>query len=128
MTCNYNIIPHLGARSLFEYGMKFRKNLSKESVMEAIDIGLEEYITKRIEKERKPNTNNIDINKLSDDLYTWKLFVSLKCSENLSNNADLKNIQRKQLGETIYVKLLKHNFVIGHVDKASHNLSIVCKK
>jgi len=128
MTCNYNIIPHLGVKSLFEYGTKFRKNLSKESVMEAIDIGLEEYVTRRIEKERKYNLTNIDIKTLSDDLYTWKLFVSIKCKENLDNSTQLRNIQRKQLGESIFIKLLKHNFFIGHVDKASHNLSIVCKK
>jgi len=54
MTRNYNIIPHLEVKSLFEYGTKFRKNLSKEPVLEAIDIGLEEYnISKRIEKEEK---------------------------------------------------------------------------
>ena len=36
-------------------------NLSKESIMEAIDIGLEEYIYRQIEEQLKFSEVNIDI-------------------------------------------------------------------
>ena len=44
MTCNYDTIPHLGVKHLFQYGTKFRINLSERSIMEAIDLGLQEYV------------------------------------------------------------------------------------
>ena len=58
-----------------------------------IDIGIAEYATKRIEKERTHNIINTDINTLSDELYSWKRFVARKCSENLDNcTIELRNI------------------------------------
>ena len=127
-TCNYDLISNPSVRSLFKYGSKFRRNLSIAAISESLQLGLEEYINKRIRREQKANNLPYTMQVLEDKLSQWKTAVLKQCEANLKTCRDFKHKQKSQLNDSLYVCLLKHNFTILNVDKVSHNMGIMCKK
>ena len=119
-TTDYNIIPNKSVSAQFEFGAKYRFNMSPNSVIKAIEIGLNEYINKRL----KNNTNL----QLAPDLQLWKERILKECQNNLNRNKQrFRKMRNEDHRNYIYLNMLKNNFAITKVDKLSHNLALICK-
>lgn len=123
MSTNFNFIANEELKRQFYYGSVFKENQSSASILEAISLGLEDYVTRTIAKLKdKLSQGNIS------DLNKWKTSVLQRCSNNL--NLHRLNINRsfKRNGDAAsYLRKLKQHFVISPVDKLTHNLAFTCK-
>jgi hypothetical protein len=117
MTTNYNFIENMELRQWFYQGTIFKENLSPDSILQSIEVGLDDYIVRKLHlKIPFPDSN------------LWKLSIINKCQENLNRNAH-KIQPHNHLSRIAYHNLnaLKQHFVITLTDKLHHNYSLVCK-
>jgi hypothetical protein len=122
VSCDPQLIKDNRIRELFEYGFKFRQNLSLESIMESLKLGLQNFV----EEASRGCCDWTFIHKLR----CWKDKVIQRCQENL--NHYLKShpgiaSEKLPFGTAAAIKRFKDIFVICPVDKTQHNMGFVCK-
>jgi len=121
VSCDPLIFKSTYLQELFQYGFKFRHNISVESIMESLQLGLDDYYHKKTQDSTDAEfIMNMD---------QWKQKVYNRCRENLE--AYMKknpHVSRGPFKMCSVIKQLKETFVIAPVDKAQHNLSLICKQ
>jgi len=117
-TTDHNIIPNTWVRSQFSFGCKQRHHLSNASIVEALTLGLDDFI----------KAQNVPVS-IQTGLLLWKEHVLRAAELALNNNQHrLKAYNRSTLNDKLYLGFIKHNFAITRVDKLSHNLALICKR
>ena len=95
--------------------------MSTNTIMESLALGLDDYITKTLRKNR--NNEN-----LAKALENWRDLIMKKCKNTLEtymqNHPD---VSEPPFHLRSRIKKLQEHFVIVGVDKAGHNLALVCK-
>ena len=89
--------------------------------MESLQLGLDDYYHKK--------TQDSTCAEFIMNMDQWKQKVYNRCRENLE--AYMKknpHVSRGPFKMCSVIKQLKETFVIAPVDKAQHNLSLICKQ
>ena len=122
MTTDYHAIRNRDLRQEFCYGAKYKHNMSLNTIMESVNLGLRqfvEYVTKKVSKD-VAQVNNLEL---------WRSQVSKLCQDNLNaNQISMRDENSQNITLLRDVRSLQEHFVITKVDKLSHNLALTCKK
>ena len=121
VTGDLNIIDNVELRNLLSKGLNYRDQIkpSIPNAIKAIESGLTDYIIKMSDKLNKPV---VAFNEWKFEVLEH-VKVSLKSKKIFSYNSVLsKGIVKQELEK------LHHKYVLVPTDKASNNVTIVCKK
>ena len=120
VSCNPANIINPEVRRLLQYGAKFRQNISAESILESLGLGLFHFVNKKLK-------NCTDF-QFSQRLKQWEKLVYNKCKTNLTNYmANHPDPFPKESRTDTCIKQLRQIFTFCPVDKTTHNLGYVCK-
>ena len=121
VSCDPANIINPEVRRLLEYGAKFRQNISAESILESLGIGLQDFVDKKLK--------NCRDDQLRQSLMKWKTLVYNKCKTNLTNYMKNHPDPFKKESRTEHcIQQLRQIFTFCPVDKTTHNLGYVCKQ
>ena len=110
-------------RKEFYYGAKYKHNMSTNSILESIELGVTDYA-------RKLHETLTLTDEEERNIVSWKGKVIQLCRENLNRPEVIGRMTlNNKLTATALRELnvLKENFAITEVDKLSHNLALVLK-
>ena len=117
VSCNPANIINPEVRRLLEYGAKFRQNISAESILESLGLGLFHFVNKKLK--------NCTDYQFSQRLKQWETMVYNKCKTNLTNY--MTHHPDPFLKESHTDTCINQLQRFCPVDKTTHNLGYVCK-
>ena len=121
VSCNPDLIKNVQVRKLFTYGAKFRQNVSADTILTSLEIGLDQYVAYQMLKYSFDSS-------LHRKLSQWQNMVYEKCQMNLKNYMQQHPdpFVKDHCTEN-FIRSMKEVFTICPVDKTSHNLAYVCQ-